>query len=177
MKMVSQSDTGYETRLFIDNGFVSATSKELITVHNPFNDTFVASVPCASAADVDLAVASAKKAFYNGEWSTFSGAQRAKCLFKLADLMEARAAEFGRLETLAIGTPIAITTGQALWCAAAIRYYASLADKIGGESFPDDKDNMYKVPFLVISKQFIKADIYVDNTIRTIRRLRLHCLF
>jgi aldehyde dehydrogenase (NAD+) len=145
--MASQSDTGYETRLFIDNAFISATSKETIAVRNPFDDTLVASVPCASAADVDLAVASAKKAFYSGEWSTFSGAQRANCLFKLAELMQAHAGEFGRLETLAIGTPVSITTAQAFGGAAAIRYYASLADKIGGESFPDDKDDLYKVAF------------------------------
>lgn len=145
--MASHTITEYEARLYIDNKFVSATSQETITVRNPFDDAFVASVRCASAEDVDLAVASAKKAFYSGEWSTFSGAQRAKCLFKLAELMEGHAAEFGRLETLAIGTPIAITTAQVFGGAAAIRYYASLADKIGGESFPDDKDDMYKVIF------------------------------
>lgn len=143
--MASQNSTRYETRLFIDNKFVSATSKETITVRNPFDDAFIASVSCASASDVDLAVASAKNAFYSGEWSTFSGAQRAKCLFKLAELLEAQAGEFARLETLAMGTPITITTAMAYGACSIVRYYASLADKIGGESFPDDGDNMYKV--------------------------------
>jgi len=145
--MASHKSPEYETRLYVDNKFVTASSEETITVRNPFNDDFIASVPCASVADVDFAVASAKKAFYSGEWSTFSGAQRAKCLFNLAMLLEDHAGEFGRLETIAMGTPIAITTAQAYGAGAFIRYYASLADKIGGESFPDDGDDMYKVKF------------------------------
>jgi delta 1-pyrroline-5-carboxylate dehydrogenase len=145
--MASHKPPKYETRLYVDNKFVTASSEETITVRNPFNDAFIASVPCASVADVDLAVASSKNAFYSGEWSAFSGEKRAKCLFKLAELLEAHAGEFGRLETLAMGAPVAITTEQAYGAGAFVRYYASLADKIGGESFPDDGDDVYKVKF------------------------------
>lgn len=73
-------------------------------MHNPLHDCFITSKACVNAADIDLAVGSGKEAFCSGEWSTFSSAQHASCLSKLAELLDAYAGEFGRLETHAMGT-------------------------------------------------------------------------
>ena len=60
--------------------------------------------------------------------------------------MEAKAAEFSRLETLCVGTPISVSTyGLTPRAVEGVRYYAGYADKLGGESFRDDGDGFYKI--------------------------------
>lgn len=59
----------------------------------------------ASEADVESAVRSAKAAFETGPWATFTGAQRARCLNKLADLIDDHAEELAYLESLCSGRP------------------------------------------------------------------------
>ena len=64
---------------------------------------------------------------------------------KLADLMEKDVDKLAKLETLCMGQPINVAkkfvaSGPAYW-----RYYAGLADKIQGESFPEDGDGRVKM--------------------------------
>lgn len=60
-----------------------------MTVINPVDDTVVTrNVQVAGPDDVDAAVAAARAAF-EGPWKRFSGAQRANCMLKFADLIEA----------------------------------------------------------------------------------------
>lgn len=61
-------------------------------------------------------------------------------MHKLADLIEANAAELGRLETLAMGQPPLVAGMMAQWTADTFRYYAGWADKIAGETFPAEQD-------------------------------------
>lgn len=60
----------------------------------------------ASAADIDKAVEYAAAAFKTGEWSKFTGAQRGKCLNKLADLIDENMDLIAYLESIASGRPI-----------------------------------------------------------------------
>lgn len=69
----------------------------------------VSDVQSAGPEDVDAAVQAATDAF-NGEWSKFSGAQRAACMMKFADLLDQNVAELAKLETIAMGQPIGIST-------------------------------------------------------------------
>lgn len=64
-------------------------------------------VQAAGEADVDAAVAAARAAF-KGSWKKFSGAQRAACMNKLADLIETNLEKLSKLETIAMGQPIAV---------------------------------------------------------------------
>ena len=112
---------------------------------NPADDSIVTSdVQVAGEEDIDLAVEAATKAF-KGEWSKFTGAQRAKCMNKFADLLEENAGEIGKLETIAMGQPISISTQFAAMPASYWRYYAGWCDKLGGEMFPEDGDQSYKI--------------------------------
>ena len=61
----------------------------------------------AGPEDVDIAVSAAKAAFTIGPWSTFTGAQRAACMHKFADLVLAHKEELPYLECVAMGRPIA----------------------------------------------------------------------
>lgn len=71
-------------------------------VRNPATDEFVASFYEADLSIIDTAVSAARKAF-KGPWSTYTGAQRAKCMLKFADLLEERAEQFVHLDPLCMG--------------------------------------------------------------------------
>ncbi|KAH8805097.1 aldehyde dehydrogenase [Xylogone sp. PMI_703] len=137
----------YQTKLFINNEYVSATSGKTLEVRNPMDDSLVVSdVQVASPEDVNAAVKAACDAFTSGPWPTFTGTQRAACLMKFADLLEENCERLASLEGLAMGQPISLSKQivggmvPPFW-----RYYAGWCDKLGGEMFPEDGDNFYKI--------------------------------
>ncbi|KAI9817875.1 MAG: hypothetical protein M1827_000994 [Pycnora praestabilis] len=126
--------------------WVDSRSGESLTIRNPIDDSIVVSnVQVAGQEDVDDAVAAATAAFKTGPWSTFSGTQRAACMFKFADLVEQNIGNIATLETLAMGQPISISRFITTFLINSFRYYAGLADKIGGEMYPEDGDGLYKL--------------------------------
>jgi acyl-CoA reductase-like NAD-dependent aldehyde dehydrogenase len=60
----------------------------------------------ASAKDIDIAVAAARKAFTTAPWKNVSGFERSRLLNKLADLVERDVQELAELETLNTGKPV-----------------------------------------------------------------------
>ena len=114
-------------------------------VTNPATDEVVTDkVQTAGEADIDAAVDAATKAFKHPSWRGIKAADRAKMMFKFADLIEAKASEVARLETVAMGAPLSVQTFVAQSAAETFRYYAGWADKIAGEQYPDD-DGTYKI--------------------------------
>lgn len=67
-----------------------------------------ASVQVAGEKEVDAAVGAAKYAYSKGPWSKFTGAQRATCMLKFAELVEQNMEELAHLETIAMGKPISV---------------------------------------------------------------------
>ncbi|KAE8441370.1 hypothetical protein EG329_005473 [Mollisiaceae sp. DMI_Dod_QoI] len=136
----------FQTQLFINNEYVDAKSSETLKLVNPFDETTIpAAVQVAGEEDVNLAVEAALAAFKTGPWSTFTGAQRAVCMHKFADLIDANAKELADLDAICMGAPSAANAGFLIPEAAAVfRYYAGWADKIEGESFAAD-DGTYKI--------------------------------
>ncbi|KAH9628703.1 hypothetical protein HF086_003657 [Spodoptera exigua] len=131
------------TKLFINNEWVDAVSKKTFPTINPQDETVITQVAEGDKADVDLAVAAAKKAFHRySEWRTLDASQRGLLLLKLADLMERDAKYLAELETLDCGKPVKQAEGEVLWSAGIIRYYAGKADKILGNTIPADGDVM-----------------------------------
>ena len=100
-------------------------------------------VHAAGPEDVDRAVKAAADAFK--VWRKFSGAQRAACMIKFADLIEQNGEKLAKAETVAMGQPIGIAKHIASWVPPVWRYYAGYCDKIGGETFPEDGDGSYKI--------------------------------
>ncbi|SJL01942.1 related to aldehyde dehydrogenase [Armillaria ostoyae] len=135
------------TGLFIDNEFVpSSDSKEVIHAVNPATEEVICSVVAASAKDIDLAVASARKAFNTTWGKNVTGFERSRLINKLADLIERDAQELGELESLNNGKPVRIARdfdiGDSVQC---LRYYAGWADKITGQTL--EVDNKIKWAF------------------------------
>ena len=101
-----------------------------IEVVNPATEETIASVPAASADDVALAVASAKRAF--PEWSRTDVEQRATILAKAAELIGENAKELAGTLTTEQGKPFAEAIGEVNHLAHGVRFYAEAATKVRG---------------------------------------------
>jgi aldehyde dehydrogenase (NAD+) len=129
------------SKLLIDGRWVDAEAKHEFPVINPATEELISMVAEARAEDVDAAVQSAHRALHEGPWSRMSGAERARVLNKLADLIEARSEDIVILESLNAGKPLNATRRQDVAAAIdTLRYYAGWADKIAGEIVPTRGD-------------------------------------
>lgn len=124
---------GKTKQLFIDGKWVDARSGKVFDTHNPATGALLAQVAEGDAADIDLAVAAARKAF-EGPWSRFKPAERQLLLLRLADLVEKHIDELATLDTLDMGAPISRTLGNRQRAVGMLRYYAGQATLIHGET-------------------------------------------
>src|SRR5947199_6852864 len=92
-------------QLFIDGQFVDAESGKTFKSPNPATGETFAEIAEADKADIDKAVAAARKAF-EGKWSRMSARDRGRLLYKLSQLIEQHAGELAALETTDNGKPI-----------------------------------------------------------------------
>lgn len=90
--------------LYIDGSWAEPTGEGKIEVINPANEEIIGSVPVGSAADVEVAVAAAKAAFW--EWSNTSIEERVDFLNMLSQAIKERTEELTELITSEVGTPI-----------------------------------------------------------------------
>src|SRR5579862_8808261 len=93
-------------KLLIDGKWVSARSGKTFPVEDPATEETIAHVPSGDKADIDLAVAAARRAFETGPWSRISPAARQRLVWSLGDLLERHADEFAELEALDNGKPV-----------------------------------------------------------------------
>ena len=91
--------------LFIDGAFVPSIDGSTFKTVNPATEEVMADVAQAGPADVDAAVAAARRA-YDGSWSRMPGRERAKVLYRIARIIQERSRELAVLETLDNGKPI-----------------------------------------------------------------------
>ena len=123
-------------QLFIDGQFVDAESGKTFKTPNPATGETFAEVAEADKADVDKAVAAARKAF-EGKWSKMSARDRGRMIYKLSQLIEAHAAELAELETMDNGKPIKESTYIDLpGVVENFEYFAGWSTKIEGETIP-----------------------------------------
>jgi len=104
---------------------------------NPATGEVLTQVAEAGPAEVDAAVAAARKAFDDaaGPWRKLSASARGRLLWKIADLVEHNIEELAELETLDNGKPIFESRYVDMPMVADVfRYYAGWATKIHGET-------------------------------------------
>jgi aldehyde dehydrogenase (NAD+) len=124
--------------LFIDGDFTDPTGHAAFASINPATGESLASVAQADNADVDAAVAAARRA-YDTVWSKTTGAERAKYLFRIARLIQERSRELAVVETLDNGKPIRESRDIDVPLAAAhFFYYAGWADKLDHAGYGPD---------------------------------------
>ena len=120
--------------LFINNEWVASTHGATLMVEDPSTGREVGRIVDASDADVDRAVAAARAAFDDGRWSNLPPKVRERTINKLADLLEAHAAEFAELEAIDNGKPVGMAAMVDIPGAVDhLRYMAGWASKLGGE--------------------------------------------
>ncbi len=108
--------------LLIDGRMVDGARR--LDIVNPADATLLTDSPCADHAQVDAAVAAARRAFPG--WRDLPVDDRSACLHALATAMEQQADAFARLLTREQGKPLAEAHGELEGAIAAIRYYADL---------------------------------------------------
>ena len=92
--------------------------------------------PKPASADLDAAVASARKAFDAGKWSTMAASRRAKIVYKMAQLIAERGSELTLLEVRDNGKAISTAKGELGAIVDCFEFYAGAATKNYGESMP-----------------------------------------
>ena len=126
-----------ETRLFIDGEFRPALDGATFDTIAPRDGSLIAAVSAAGAADIDLAVRAASRAFESGVWSRADRRERARVLLRLSELMLEDLDELALLESLESGHPIGDARGVDVPNAArTMRWYAEAIDKIYDEIAP-----------------------------------------
>ena len=96
-----------------------------------------------TAADVDRAVAAARKAFRAPSWARISATARGALLRRLADLIAAEAERLAEIETRDNGKLITEMRAQLRYIPQWFHYFGGLADKIEGRVIPIDKPGMF----------------------------------
>ena len=123
-------------RQLIGGEWIAGRGGDLESI-DPFRREPWAVITQADAADVDRAVTAARATFRS--WRRVTGYERAKLLFAFADMLEAEADDFGRVETRDNGKIVRENQNQIRFAVRNFRFFAGLADKFGGESKQLDK--------------------------------------
>ncbi|MEW5850935.1 MAG: aldehyde dehydrogenase family protein [Myxococcota bacterium] len=114
-------------RLFIDGEFVDAQSGQRFESLDPGTGAPIATVAAAGEAEVNAAVAAARRAFDHGPWSRMEPGARAEMMMELADLIQANITRLAMVEALDSGGLLARTAGDIFQGARFMRTMASYA--------------------------------------------------
>jgi 4-(gamma-glutamylamino)butanal dehydrogenase len=148
------ADMRAEGRMFIDGKLAEAVSGTTFTRVRSMDGKPGATLARGTSADVDAAVASARKAFAAGVWRHMEPLARKKIMLKWADLIRAHGEELALLETMDVGKPVMASLGvDVRLCADGIQYYGEMIDKMYDEiapTGPKDRALVRKVPLGVI---------------------------
>ena len=121
--------------LFIDGQFVDTLDGRAFKTISPASEEVLAEITEAGPADVDRAVAAARKA-YDKVWSKLPARERGKYLFRIARILQERARELAVLESLDNGKPIRESRDVDIPLVAAwFFHYAGWADKLDHAGF------------------------------------------
>ena len=128
--MTESQKTEYD-KLFIGGRWTEPSTDEVIEVHCPATGEYVGKVPLAAAADVDAAVAAARKAFDSGPWPSTPPSQRAAVIAAAVKLMEDRKELFTKLLADETGQPpTIIETMQWMGSLGSLSFFAGADDKV-----------------------------------------------
>jgi aldehyde dehydrogenase (NAD+) len=123
------------SKMHIDGRAADACSRETVPVVSPVDGEIFAEIPRGQAADIDLAVAAARRAL-DGTWRRFSPSERGRVLTKLAQKIADAAEELAQLEARDTGKPISTARNDIQVLARYFEFYAGAADKVLGQVIP-----------------------------------------
>ncbi len=124
------ADSSYQ--MLIGGEWTDASDGNTREILSPATGDAIAEVPEGTAADVDRAVAAARKA-YDETWCDATPGERMRALLKMADIVEEHADEIGRLESENVGKVLALTMSEEVPVIAdQFRFFASGARVLEG---------------------------------------------
>ena len=125
----------HTSEVFIGGQWRPPASGETYATINPATEEASAQVAKGDERDIDLAVQAARRAFDQGPWPRMAAAERARMLWKLADLITGNLDEMARLESINTGKTLFDSGKVELPFAAEVfRYYAGWTTKIHGDT-------------------------------------------
>jgi (Z)-2-((N-methylformamido)methylene)-5-hydroxybutyrolactone dehydrogenase len=110
---------------------------------DPYSGEAWAVVPDCDPDDVDVAVGAARDALDEGPWGRMTGAERARLLLRLADILDRDSQVLAEIETRDNGKLLREMAAQTAYLSAWYRYFAGLADKLHGDTIPSDRPNFF----------------------------------
>jgi aldehyde dehydrogenase (NAD+) len=139
--------------LFINGKFVAPKGRKYFDSINPATEEKLTEIASGNAADVDMAVRVARRA-YEKVWSKMPGRERGKYLYRIARIIQEKSRELAVLETIDGGKPIKESRDIDLPLVAAhFFYYAGWADKLQ-YAFPGRKPQPLGVAGQIIPWNF-----------------------
>jgi betaine-aldehyde dehydrogenase len=118
--------------LYVDGAWRQAVAGGRRSIHCPADGTLVDEVDEATAADVELAIAAAYRAFHEGPWPATSARKRGDLLLRLSGLLERDKAAIARAESLDTGKRLVESEYDVDDVARVFRYYGHVADEDAG---------------------------------------------
>ena len=123
--------------MLIDGKWVPAKSGKSFDVKDPATGQLLARVAEGDAADIDAAVAAARRALESGPWSRMSPSARGRIVHRIGDLILQHLDEFAQLESLDNGKPFSVARVADVPLSADMFHYMSgWATKIEGKHIP-----------------------------------------
>jgi gamma-glutamyl-gamma-aminobutyraldehyde dehydrogenase len=122
---------------FIGGMAIANRNEATLAATSPIDGRTLTQIADGGPAEVDLAVAAARRAYETGAWSRRPPAQRKKIMLAFADLVEKHALELAVLGSRDNGMEISMSLkAEPISAATTIRWYAEAIDKVYGEIAP-----------------------------------------
>jgi phenylacetaldehyde dehydrogenase len=122
----------------IDGDWIDPGNRDTIAVLDPSSGELITRVAQATGADVDAAVAAARRAFQDRRWSGLAPIERTRVLTRIADLIEDDLEELAVLETRDNGKPIERSRADTAFAARDFRHFAGAPGRLTGTVVPID---------------------------------------
>ncbi|MFO7171955.1 MAG: NAD-dependent succinate-semialdehyde dehydrogenase [Bacillota bacterium] len=119
-----------ESRLLINGKWIDPEGDRWSEVRNPATGEVIGRAACATAAQVDQAVAAARAAFPG--WAALPARERGRLLERVREKVAERQEEIARLITLENGKPLKDARGEVGWTMELLRFYAAEAERVAG---------------------------------------------
>jgi aldehyde dehydrogenase (NAD+) len=123
------------SKLLIDGRWVDALDGETIDVIDPCSGQVFAKIARGRSADVELAVAAARRAL-EGAWGRMTATERGRVLQRLGQIILDHAEELAEVEARDTGKPMSVARADAKAVARYFEFYGGAADKIHGQTIP-----------------------------------------
>jgi aldehyde dehydrogenase (NAD+) len=120
-------------RLLIDGRWRDASDGATMPTFDPTTEAKITDVARGTPADADAAAVAASRAVQAGPWGKMHHEERAKVLFRMADLLDARAEDFALREAMDMGMPYRdFLTTVLPTCSGMLRFFGGLAMQLNG---------------------------------------------